>query len=195
MKIAQNIMKQIIRTIKNSALFSATLFLMIAVYNTPAYGSTNQPIPAGCPGSTLHGPPAPGVCESIPAGCPGSTAPNPSGDRPPSCPYHSDDEPEGKYKVSNGAKPCKGDDEGNLTAENCGILDTLLKLINGLSAVVGIVVVLVLIVGGIRYSAASDNPQATSDAKRMIRNAIFAMVMFIFMFAFLQWLIPGGVFN
>lgn len=60
---------------------------------------------------------------------------------------------------------------------------------------VGAAIVIALIVGGIRYSAAGDNPQSTQAAKKMITNAIIALIGFIFIVPFLQWLIPGGVLN
>lgn len=68
-------------------------------------------------------------------------------------------------------------------------------IINVLSAGIGIVIIGAIIFGGIRYSAAGDNAQATAAAKQHIINALIALVAFIFMFAFLQWLIPGGIFD
>ncbi len=75
------------------------------------------------------------------------------------------------------------------------IVADLNNIVNFLSAGVGIVVVGVIIFGGIQYMAAGDNPQAVTAAKKRIANAFIALLAFIFMFAFLQWLIPGGVFN
>ena len=85
---------------------------------------------------------------------------------------------------------CKGED---IDKTNCGILAYLITAINVLSAVVGVVVVIMIAVGGIQYSAAKDNPQATVAAKSRITNAIIALVAYIFMWAFLQYIIPGGV--
>jgi uncharacterized membrane protein len=68
-------------------------------------------------------------------------------------------------------------------------------IVNFLSAGVGIVVVAVIILGGIQYSMAGDNPQAVGSAKQRIINGLIALVAFLFIFAFLQWLIPGGVFS
>lgn len=63
-----------------------------------------------------------------------------------------------------------------------------------MSAVVGIVVVIMIAFGGIKYSASRDNPQATAAAKQHITNALLALVLYIFMFAILEYLVPGGVF-
>lgn len=84
---------------------------------------------------------------------------------------------------------CKeGTDPGN-----CAITRRITQLINMLSAMVGIVVVGMIIWGGIQYTAAKDDPQALSAAKGKIRNAIIALLMYFFMYSFLQWLVPGGI--
>lgn len=82
-----------------------------------------------------------------------------------------------------------------ITRENCGIVWYLQLLINTLSALVGIVVVIVIIVAGIQWSTAGNNPQQLSAAKNRIFNAILALLVFIFMYAFLQWVVPGGIFH
>ena len=120
-----------------------------------AYAQGNQ-IPAGCPGSNLQGPRAPGVT------CPGNIEAD-----------------------------CDG---GDLSPENCGITSYIRLFTDALSVLVGIVVVMMIVIGGIQYSAAGANPQAVAAAKKRISQALIALVMYIFTFAFLQWLVPGGVF-
>lgn len=66
--------------------------------------------------------------------------------------------------------------------------------INFLAGLVGIVVVGAIILGGIQYTMAGDNPQAVSAAKKRITDGLIALVAFAFTYAFLQWLVPGGVF-
>lgn len=80
-----------------------------------------------------------------------------------------------------------------LNKDNCSIIGWLVIGINTLSALVALTVVIVIIVAGIRYSAAGDDPQKVAQAKARIMNAIIALVVFIFMYAFLQWVVPGGV--
>lgn len=75
------------------------------------------------------------------------------------------------------------------------IVEDLNTLINFLSAGVGIIVVIAIIVGGVQYAMAGDNPSAVSAAKERIINALIALAVFLFMAAFLQWLVPGGVFK
>lgn len=80
---------------------------------------------------------------------------------------------------------------------DCGddnpIYGYLTEIINFLSAGVGIVVIIMIALGGIQYMSAGGNPQATQAAVHRIVNAILAMVVFIFIWAFLNWLVPGGM--
>ncbi|HEY5550162.1 MAG TPA: hypothetical protein VIK37_03145 [Candidatus Saccharimonadales bacterium] len=74
------------------------------------------------------------------------------------------------------------------------IVQDIQVVVNFLSAGVGIVVVGVIILGGIQYSLAGDNPQAVGAAKQRIINGLIALLAFLLTFAFVQWLVPGGVF-
>ncbi len=62
-----------------------------------------------------------------------------------------------------------------------------------LSAIAGIVIVISIIVGGVQYSAAGADPGKVAAAKQRITNAIISLLCLIFLFAFLQWLVPGGL--
>jgi hypothetical protein len=97
---------------------------------------------------------------------------------------------ETEYRVVNDCRPPAG---VQLDRSNCQILDYLLTFINVLSGIVGVIVTLMIAYGGIRYSMAKDNPQEAAAAKEHIKNAVLALVIYLFMFAFLQWLVPGGV--
>ena len=85
---------------------------------------------------------------------------------------------------------CKRED---LNEDNCNIIKRLNQLINILSGVVGIVVTIMIIVGGIQYSAAGADPGAVAKAKKHISQAILALVGYGLIFAFLQYIIPGGL--
>lgn len=82
----------------------------------------------------------------------------------------------------------------NISKDNCGIVQYMIKFINVLSAIVGVVIVIMIAIGGIQYSVARDNPQATVAARAKIINALVALVIFLFSFSFLQWVVPGGIF-
>lgn len=82
---------------------------------------------------------------------------------------------------------------GPVDSSNCGILRYLVIFINVLSALAGIAIVGSIIYGGIQYSMAGSDPQKVSEAKGRIRNAIIALMFFLFMYALLNYLVPGGV--
>lgn len=81
----------------------------------------------------------------------------------------------------------------NINKDNCGIVAYLVGFIKFLSGLVGIVVVIMIALGGIQYTMAKDDPQAVSAAKERIKNALIALVAYLFLFSFLQWLVPGGI--
>ncbi len=74
----------------------------------------------------------------------------------------------------------------------------IIKLVNWAISIIGglagVVIVAVIVVGGIQYATSGANPQAVGAAKGKIINAITALLMLIFMYSFLQWLVPGGIF-
>ena len=80
---------------------------------------------------------------------------------------------------------CRG--EGN------PIWDMLGAITRFLSAGVGVVVVLMIVISGIQYVTSGGNPEATQAAKKRLSNAVIALLLFIFMFAILNFLVPGGL--
>jgi hypothetical protein len=64
-----------------------------------------------------------------------------------------------------------------------------------LSIGVAIIVVGVILVGGIQYILAGGNATPVTAARKRIVNGMVALAAFLFAEAFLQWLIPGGVFK
>lgn len=78
--------------------------------------------------------------------------------------------------------------------QGCSITDRLNAIANVLSAGVGIIIVIVIIVGGIQYASAGGDANKVAAAKGRIQNAIYALIAFFFLYAFLQWLVPGGIF-
>ena len=67
--------------------------------------------------------------------------------------------------------------------------------IDFLAAGVGIVAVIMVVIGGIQYTTSQDDPQKVAAAKSRIINALFALLIFAFMWSLLQWLVPGGALN
>jgi len=89
---------------------------------------------------------------------------------------------------------CAGESPENCLSNQPFISD-INAVVDVLTALVGVVVVGVIILGGIQYSAAGDNPQAVSAARKRITNGLIALIAFLLTAAFLQWVIPGGLFN
>ncbi len=74
------------------------------------------------------------------------------------------------------------------------ILGYLGGIINFLAGTVGFVVTAMLGVAGFQYITAQGNPGQLEAAKKKLINVLIAWVTFIFMYALLQWLVPGGIF-
>lgn len=76
---------------------------------------------------------------------------------------------------------------------NCLVRNYINPIIKFLVALVGLVVVVAIIIGGIRYAASDGDPQKAAAGKSQIKGAIIALVCFMLLYAALNWLIPGGV--
>ncbi len=81
---------------------------------------------------------------------------------------------------------CRG--EGN------PILDMTFAFIRFLSVGVGLVLIGSTIVAGIQYTASRGDVAATVKAVERVRNTVIALLLYIFAYALLNWLVPGGVF-
>lgn len=106
---------------------------------------------------------------------------------------HAYVDPHTAKTVANLTADCVTEAGEVLNEGNCGIYKHLTRFVNAASALVGVVVVIMIVVRGIQYSAARDNPQATASARNGIWQALLALMLYLFMFSFLQWLVPGGI--
>lgn len=66
-------------------------------------------------------------------------------------------------------------------------------VIKFLSGAVGLVVVLMIVVAGIQYITSAGDPGRVKEAKNRITNAITGLILFVLMFAILNFIIPGGI--
>jgi hypothetical protein len=71
----------------------------------------------------------------------------------------------------------------------------MFAIIRFLSAGVGLVIVASLIVGGIQYIVSRGDPNATSMAVKRLVSSVVALIVFIFAYAILNFVIPGGFFQ
>jgi len=81
----------------------------------------------------------------------------------------------------------------NCPKGQCIIDKYLQPAINLVSALVGIAVAASIIRNGIRYSTSGDNSQKVSEAKQGLVTAAFVLVGYFTFFAFMNYLIPGGL--
>jgi hypothetical protein len=67
--------------------------------------------------------------------------------------------------------------------------------INLLSIAFGLIAVISIIMGGIQYTVSGGDPQKVTSAKQRIAKTIVAVLAYFVLYAFLQFLVPGGLFN
>lgn len=67
--------------------------------------------------------------------------------------------------------------------------------LNILSVIFGLIAALSIIMGGIQYTTSAGDSQKTQAAKQRISRTIMAFMAYAFLYAFLQFLIPGGLFK
>ena len=94
--------------------------------------------------------------------------------------------------------PCATESEVTCTTTNClkenPIVLWITFLINLVSILVLVGASLMMVYAGVEYITAADNAQRIQAAKKRILNVIIGVVAYFFLFAFLQWLVPGGAF-
>lgn len=73
------------------------------------------------------------------------------------------------------------------------ILDAMFAIIRFLTLGAGLVMIGSMIVAGIQYSASKGDPQATAAALKRIANTFGALLLFIFIYAIANWLVPAGL--
>lgn len=110
--------------------------------------------------------------------------------------------PDGSVAPNGNASNCPTNSDPAITSGNCAtaakcdlMTQYIYPFINLLAAFVGVAVVISMIIGGIQYGSSAGDPQKVSAAKNRIRNAIIALVTFIFLYALLNFLVPGGLFK
>ena len=79
--------------------------------------------------------------------------------------------------------------------KHTGITGLLFAIVNFLAVGVGIAVVGGIIWGGIIYATASGDTGKTKQAVSIITNSIIGLILFVFMYAIINFLVPGGLFN
>lgn len=79
--------------------------------------------------------------------------------------------------------------------EQSGIWLLLLFAISILTFGIGLIAVAMVAYAAFLYTTAQDNSNQTKQAIEMIRNVVIGIAGYAMMWAFLQYLIPGGIFK
>lgn len=81
-------------------------------------------------------------------------------------------------------------------SDGCDLIQKYVNpLINLFSMVFGLIAVISIIIGGIQYASSTGDPQKVSAAKQRIVNTMIAIFAYFILYGFLQFLVPGGIFN
>jgi hypothetical protein len=75
------------------------------------------------------------------------------------------------------------------------IIDAMVAVINFMAVGVGIAVVGGIIWGGMRYASSNGDASKAKQGVTTIVNAVVGLLLFIFMYAFFNYLVPGGLFG
>jgi len=73
------------------------------------------------------------------------------------------------------------------------VLNTMVNLVRFLTVGVGAVLVVMFAWAGFRYLSARDNSSQVAEAKQHMFYVILSLFLYLFGFALLNWLIPGGI--
>jgi hypothetical protein len=91
--------------------------------------------------------------------------------------------------------PAIDGDCSNPDLKECSLIKQYINpLIALLAAFVGVAVTISIALGGIQYASSAGDPQKAAAAKDRIRNAIIALLTFLFLLALLTFIVPGGLF-
>ncbi len=83
----------------------------------------------------------------------------------------------------------------NGASDKDSILTVLVTISNWLAAGVVIAVIGGIIYGSILYATSAGDASKAKTATDVIRNAFIALILYFLMWAFLQYIVPGGLFN
>lgn len=103
----------------------------------------------------------------------------------------------GQYTISNGSITCTSGSNCSDSApsESCLITRYVNPAIVLLSSLVGVTVIANVVYGAIQYITSGGDPGKTAAGKKKITNALIGLGAFIMLFAFLEFILPGGVLN
>ncbi|MGH7218301.1 MAG: hypothetical protein ACREGE_02575 [Candidatus Microsaccharimonas sp.] len=87
------------------------------------------------------------------------------------------------------------DQSGGGELTDSGLWGILLIVINIMTAGVGVLALAGIVYGAVLYTSAGGSPEQVKKAYTIFTNVVIGVVAFGGMYALLNFLIPGGVFN
>jgi len=95
------------------------------------------------------------------------------------------------------ASSCGSVNTAVLSCSNTGnsspVTDLLVTIVNFLAVGVGIAVLGGIIYGAFLYASADTSADQAKRGIGHVRNAVIALIVFIFMYAIINYIIPGGL--
>lgn len=82
-------------------------------------------------------------------------------------------------------------DDGN----GCGVYTILNLIVDIMTIGIGILAAIGITIVGIKYLTAKGNEEQTRKAKHRMFEIVIGLVSYALMYAFIQWLLPGGHLN
>lgn len=82
----------------------------------------------------------------------------------------------------------------NVPVDKSGVWGILELVINIMTAGIGVLAVGGVVYGSILYTSAGGSVEQTKQARTIIFNVIVGVAMYALMYAFLNYVIPGGLF-
>lgn len=116
-------------------------------------------------------------------------------DQTPFVPPGSEDEGDAGAAVECSVLPdfiCRAATQRDL--ENSAIWLMLIWIINILTIGIGVAAVGAIVFAGFLYTTARDDAGQVKKSLEIIRNTVIGLIVYAFMYAILQYLIPGGIF-
>lgn len=77
--------------------------------------------------------------------------------------------------------------------QDCFVAKYINPTIKMLSMIAGVAIIAGVIMGGIQYSASTGDPQKAAAAKARISKALMSLMVFMFLFAGIQFMSPGAL--
>jgi len=105
----------------------------------------------------------------------------------------SSQSPDNTFNNATFEPTCQPSDTGCNVDKNGIVTEIINPLIKVFTVLVGVVAIVMLIIAGIMYSSAQDDPKRITLAKKIVVDVIIALAVYIFLFAILDYLLPTGL--